>query len=83
MTTDGKSLKERVRMIARRPRTLAVTGVAAVVLMLGIFCVACTGSREGVMPPTAHSLLPLWRIMRYPFPPPGRAIHPATGERAG
>ncbi len=47
MTTDGKSLKERVRMIARRPRTLAVTGVAAVVLMLGIFCVACTGSREG------------------------------------
>lgn len=79
MTTDGKSLKERVRMIARRPRTLAVTGVAAVVLMLGIFCVACTGSREGG--DASHSPQPSSpvRIMRYPFPPPGRAIHPATG----
>lgn len=46
MTADGKSLKERVRMIARRPRTLAVTGVILAVLMLGIFCVACTGVRQ-------------------------------------
>lgn len=47
MTADGKSLKERVQMIAKRPRTLAVTGVVLAILMLGIFCVACTGVRGG------------------------------------
>lgn len=47
MTADGKSLRERVQMIAKRPRTLAVTGVILAVLMLGIFCVACTGVRGG------------------------------------
>lgn len=58
MTADGKSLKERVQMIARRPRTLAVTGAAAAVLMLGIFCVACTGSREGGSPGVSDSRQP-------------------------
>lgn len=55
MMAEGKSLKERVQMIARRPRTMAVTGVSAAVLMLGIFCVACTGSREGGGPGVFHS----------------------------
>ncbi len=45
MTADGKNLRERVQMIAKRPRTLAVTGAVLAVLMLGIFCVACTGVR--------------------------------------
>lgn len=43
MTAEGRILKERIQMIARRPRTLAVPGAAVAALMLGIFCVACTG----------------------------------------
>lgn len=46
MNADGNDLRERVQMIARRPRTLAATGVILAVLLLGIFCVACTGVRE-------------------------------------
>ena len=48
MTADGRSLKERIQMIAFRPRTRAVTGVAVAALMLGIFCVACTGVKGDV-----------------------------------
>ena len=39
-------LKERVRRITHRPRTLALTGAVLAVLMVGIFCVACTGVRQ-------------------------------------
>lgn len=48
MTADGRSLKERIQMIAFRPRTRAVTGVAVAALMLGTFCVACTGVKGDV-----------------------------------
>lgn len=46
MTADGRSLKERVRRITHRPKTLALTGAVLAVLMVGIFCVACTGGRQ-------------------------------------
>ncbi|MDE5950130.1 MAG: M56 family metallopeptidase, partial [Acetatifactor sp.] len=46
MTADGRSLRERVRRITHRPRTLALTGAVLAVLMVGIFCVACTGGRQ-------------------------------------
>lgn len=56
MSAEGRSLRERVLMISRRPRTLAVTGAVVAVLMLGIFCVACTGVREEDLDKTSGSL---------------------------
>lgn len=46
MTADDKSLKERIQLIAHKPRMLAVTGGAFAVIIAAVFCVACTGVRE-------------------------------------
>ena len=46
MTADGRSLKERVQMIAHKPHMLAATSGIVAVLAVTVFCVACTGARD-------------------------------------
>lgn len=75
MNAGGKNLRERVQMIARRPRTLAVTGVILAVLMLGIFCVACTGVREEDSVPGDS------QTMDSPAPEEGREPQPNETEQ--
>lgn len=50
MTVDGRSLKERVQLIAHKPRMLAATGGIVAALIVAVFCVACTGAREDAAP---------------------------------
>ncbi|MDE7225180.1 MAG: M56 family metallopeptidase, partial [Acetatifactor sp.] len=50
MTADGRSLKERVQLIAHKPHMLAATGGILAALMVAVSCVACTGARADVAP---------------------------------
>lgn len=50
MTADGRSLRERVRLIANKPHMLAATGGIVAALTVAVFCVACTGAREDTAP---------------------------------
>lgn len=46
MTADGRSLKERVQLIAHKPRMLAATGGLVAALLVAVSCVACTGAKD-------------------------------------
>ena len=46
MTADGRSLKERVQLIANKPRMLAATGGLVAALLVAVSCVACTGAKD-------------------------------------
>ena len=58
MTADKKALKERIQMIAKRPKTLGITAICAVILTLSAVLIACTGTPGNDSRNTVNSIAP-------------------------